>query len=143
MEQERRAQMNKDKERVLEMLITAGKKIASLAERVATDELDLDSFGMVCYVAESQELGKVDGDLEPGAYPFSCSNYTAGPEWVLEQVVENVLLDLMPEGGPLVSMKWLADITEGVIRKRAIEQGKESGSQSNVIPFPGGNQWKQ
>ena len=133
-----------NKEKVLDMLIAAGKKIASLAERVATDEIDLDSFGVVCYVAESQEVGKKAGAREPGAYPFSCSNYSAGPEWVLEQVLENVLLDLMPEGGPLVSMGWLADRTEGVIRKRALEQEAESGAQGqgNVIPFPGGTQWK-
>ena len=138
--------MEENKKKVLEMLITAGKKIADLAERVASDKLDLDSLGIVCYVAESKELGAGAKDLEPGAYPFSCSNYTAGPEWILDHVLENALLDCMPEGGPLVSMKWLADITEGVIRKRALEQGSmgsQSQAQGNVIPFPGGNKWKQ
>ena len=137
--------MEENKKKVLEMLITAGKKIADLAERVASDKLDLDSFGIICYVAESRELGAGAKDLEPGAYPFSCSNYTAGPEWILDHVLENALLDCMPEGGPLVSMKWLADITEGVIRKRALEQGSQSEGQAqgNVIPFPGGNKWKQ
>ena len=139
--------MTENKEKVLDMLITAGKKIADLAERVASDKLDLDSFGIVCYVAESRELGAGAKDLEPGAYPFSCSNYTAGPEWVLEHVLENALLDCMPEGGPMETMGWLANRTEGVIRKAAIERSMESQSraqaQGNVIPFPGGNQWKQ
>lgn len=141
--------MNREnKERVLEMLIAAGKKIANLAERVAMDEIDLDSFGVVCYVAESQEVGAGGGDLEPGAYPFACSNYTAGPEWILDQVLENLLLDCMPEGGPLGTMSWLADRTEGVIRKKSLEQEEESRggasaqAQGNVIPFPGGAQWK-
>lgn len=137
--------MEENKKKVLEMLIAAGKKIADLAERVASDELDLDSLGIVCYVAESKE------DLEqpePGAYPFACSNYTAGPEWILDHVLENALLDLMPEGGPLETMKWLADRTEGVIRKKSLKECQEksgdqrSQSKGNVIPFPGGNQWK-
>lgn len=141
MEQERKAQMKENKERILDMLITAGKKIADLAERVASDELDLDSLGIVCYVAESKEPGAKEG---PGAYPFSCSNYTAGPEWILDPVLENVLLDCMPEGGPMETMKWLADRTEGVIRKVAMERGASgSQAQGNIIPFPGGNQWKQ
>lgn len=138
--------MEENKKKVLDMLITAGKKIADLAERVASDKLDLDSFGIVCYVAESKEALE---DLEPGAYPFSCSNYTAGPDWVLDHVLENVLLDCMPEGGPLETMKWLADRTEGVIRKKSLKECQEksgnqiSQSKGNVIPFPGGNQWKQ
>lgn len=138
--------MTENKEKVLDMLIAAGKKIADLAERVASDKLDLDSFGIVCYVAESREALE---EPEPGAYPFSCSSYTAGPEWVLEQVLEDVLLDCMPEGGPMETMGWLANRTEGVIRKAAIERSIESGSQdqaqglATVIPFPGGNQWKQ
>lgn len=137
--------MEENKEKVLDMLIAAGKKIADLAERVASDELDLDSFGIVCYVAESKEPGVAGGDLEPGAYPFACSNYTAGPEWILDHVLENLLLDCMPEGGPLETMGWLADRTEGVIRKAALEgeaSGSQGGGQGNVIPFPGGNQWK-
>lgn len=133
--------MTEQKEKVLDMLIAAGKKIASLAERIASDELDLDSLGIVCYVAESREELE---NPEPGAYPFACSNYTAGPEWVLDQVLENLLLDCMPEGGPLGTMSWLADRTEGVIRKKSLEPESQSKAQaqSNVIPFPGGTQWK-